>query len=417
MIKGDRSPRGTESAQRTVHCKVCRLESPHLTRAAIGTWLRAKLSRVTTSGRFIPEIDGLRFVALAAVFLHHLNGYVATRSRYVSADGEGTDWLSAVFEKGGSGVQLFFAISGLILAIPFAEHYLGGQPRVDKKRYYWRRVTRLEPPYIINLLVIYVLLIVWKNESAIDLLPHLLASMAYVHNVVYEEMSLINGVAWSLEIEIQFYLLAPLLFTVFAIPQAWFRRGILVLAIVVPCLVKMVHPDLTSSRVTILHFIEFFAVGALLAELRVTAWRSRPEGQLVWDVVSVLGWTAFVACQFHKHAQHLMAIAVLTAYVGVLKGRFLRQVFSNPWIVVTGGMCYTFYLYHFFIIAALGPWTTLVGISDNLGLNSLIQASILFPLTVAVTAVLFALFERPFMRKFGGSQPLATSRVTPSQLT
>lgn len=393
------------------------MESQDLTRAAVGTWIRSKLSRVTTSGRFIPEIDGLRFVALAAVFLHHLNGYVSDRSPYTQTAAEGTDWLSAVFEKGGSGVQLFFAISGLILAIPFAEHYLGGQPRVDKKRYYWRRVTRLEPPYLINLLVIYVLLIAWKNESAIDLLPHLLASMAYVHNVVYGEMSLINGVAWSLEIEIQFYLLAPFVFSVFAIPQALLRRSVLILAIVVPCILKMINPGLTSSPVTILHFIEFFAVGALLAELRVTAWRSRPEGQLVWDCVSVLGWTAFVACQFNKQTSHLMAIAVLTAYLGVFKGQLLRRVFSNPWIVVTGGMCYTFYLYHFFIIAALGPWTISVGLSDNLGLNSLIQAIILFPLTVAVTAILFALFERPFMRKFGGPRRLATSRITPSQLT
>jgi hypothetical protein len=34
------------------------------------------LSRETSSGRFIPEMDGLRFVAIGMVFLFHLNGYL-----------------------------------------------------------------------------------------------------------------------------------------------------------------------------------------------------------------------------------------------------------------------------------------------------------------------------------------------------
>ena len=36
------------------------------------------LSRETSSGRFIPEMDGLRFVAITMVVLYHLNGYLTT---------------------------------------------------------------------------------------------------------------------------------------------------------------------------------------------------------------------------------------------------------------------------------------------------------------------------------------------------
>lgn len=38
------------------------------------------LSRETSSGRFIPVIDGLRFIAISAVVLYHLLNYVIVKS-------------------------------------------------------------------------------------------------------------------------------------------------------------------------------------------------------------------------------------------------------------------------------------------------------------------------------------------------
>ena len=66
------------------------------------------------------------------------------------------------------GVELFFAISGFILGIPFASHYLRGVPRVNLRRYFIRRLTRLEPPYIINLMVLAgILVIVTRTITSI----------------------------------------------------------------------------------------------------------------------------------------------------------------------------------------------------------------------------------------------------------
>jgi peptidoglycan/LPS O-acetylase OafA/YrhL len=48
-------------------------------------------------------------------------------------------------------------------------------------------------------------------------LPHLAASVGYMHYLIFQAPSAINSVAWSLEIEVQFYILAPLLSMVFAI--------------------------------------------------------------------------------------------------------------------------------------------------------------------------------------------------------
>jgi len=65
-----------------------------------------------------------------------------------------TSWLNKVFSAGHNGVPLFFAISGFILSLPFARQGLGGGSPVSLRQYYIRRVTRIEPPYVIQLFII-----------------------------------------------------------------------------------------------------------------------------------------------------------------------------------------------------------------------------------------------------------------------
>ena len=43
---------------------------------SISERLTRPFSRVTSSGSFIPQIDGLRFIAILAVFLFHLGIFV-----------------------------------------------------------------------------------------------------------------------------------------------------------------------------------------------------------------------------------------------------------------------------------------------------------------------------------------------------
>jgi peptidoglycan/LPS O-acetylase OafA/YrhL len=83
------------------------------------------------------------------------------------------------------GVELFFVISGFILAIPFAMQHLGNGNPVSLKSYYWRRVTRLEPPYLLMLFLCFATLVFYWGQSASDLALHMLASAVYMHNVFW----------------------------------------------------------------------------------------------------------------------------------------------------------------------------------------------------------------------------------------
>ena len=74
------------------------------------------------------------------------------------------------------------------------------------------------------------------------LLPHLGASIFYFHSIIYNTFSMINGVAWSLEVEIQFYLLMPAIaYILFKIENSLVRHIIIfVLALII---VFLLNPE------------------------------------------------------------------------------------------------------------------------------------------------------------------------------
>ena len=76
------------------------------------------LSRITTSGRYIPELDGMRFIAVACVFVQHSQGIML--SHCANAESMRWDWFSTIVRESPIGVELFFMISGFILGLPFA---------------------------------------------------------------------------------------------------------------------------------------------------------------------------------------------------------------------------------------------------------------------------------------------------------
>src|SRR5439155_2642859 len=95
-----------------------------------------RFRRITTHNNFIPQIDGLRFVAIASVVLFHIYSALETRSAIP------VPWLENL-DLAKRGVELFFGISGLILVVPFASVRVLITPMLIRKHNVLRSVTRL----------------------------------------------------------------------------------------------------------------------------------------------------------------------------------------------------------------------------------------------------------------------------------
>ncbi|HMI58181.1 MAG TPA: acyltransferase [Gemmatimonadaceae bacterium] len=361
-------------------------------------WLK-HLRRRTTSGRFIAEVDGLRFVAIALVVFFHVHDYLTTKFRLPAGSAVNEDWLDRFAATDHYGVHLFFIISGFVLALPFAAHRLAGRPPVKLRAYFLRRLTRLEPPYIIAMLGLAAALAATGAARA-PLLPHLLASLGYVHNIVYGVPSTINVVAWSLEIEVQFYILAPALAFAFLIRDRWVRRGVIIAAAAAALAVQAWLAPATWVPLSVVGFLQFFLCGFLIADLYVTDWKGKPSRSLSWDLVSLFGWPllAFLWMQEVVNPAIFIALAFLLFCAG-FRGTITSRVLGTPAVATIGGMCYSIYLLHFALISIIGRYTLPLGSHSAQWVHLLVQTAIIVPPVLLICGIYFALIERPCMER------------------
>ena len=361
-----------------------------------------RFSRQTSTGRFIPQLDGLRFVAIAMVVLFHLNGFVASYAPIAFSVTPKYDTLSRLLVHGHYGVQFFFIISGFILALPFASHYLNKTKRVDLAGYYTRRLTRLEPPYLLSLIIICAFIVAVKGVELQTLLPHFGAGLIYVHNIIYGTGNRINGVAWSLEVEVQFYLLVPLLTKLFGVRSRIRRRATIIALGAAAIIFQWLFVQGTEGALalSIFNFLQFFLVGFLLADLYLSEWRDSRSRHWYWDVVAVLGCLSLPFIWSHVLSIRLLfPVVAFIVYCAAFRGVVTHRILGNRWLATIGGMCYSIYLLHYPIINFAYSRSKALVFTNNFKVNLLAQILIIVPVVLVVSGIFFLLVEKPCMKK------------------
>jgi peptidoglycan/LPS O-acetylase OafA/YrhL len=350
-----------------------------------------------TSGTWVPQIDGLRFVAIVSVILFHTLGELRYRTGHPIAVQPRYELFVRLIENGDRGVLLFFVISGFILARPFLRQYRLGGKQVALGAYYLRRVTRLEPPYILSLLM-YTFAFRAVGAPLRSMLPHLAASALYMHNLVYRSVSTINFVTWSLEVEIQFYLLVPLLSLIYLVGNTFFRRSALVALILASGGLHLYLSGYPGSvwGGTILNYLQYFLTGFLVADI-VEGHQQQPYRSPAWDAVSLVGWPLVFLLPRYSATLAWLPILILPVYLAAFYGPASNWFFRRPFVALGGGMCYSLYLMHMLIISVVFKATRHLAVFHDLLVNYTIQVVTLGTAIALFGMLYFVLIERPCM--------------------
>ncbi len=245
------------------------------------------IQRPTWLPKYLPELDGLRGLAILAVVLYHCNPRL-----------QGT-WIYYASLWGWAGVILFFTLSGfLITSILLTTR--------DKPHYFHnfhaRRALRIWPVYLLLLVVVYLNAPwfigpgVWE---AIKTAPWL-AYIFCVQNLFHLTLPPAIGPTWALAIEEQYYFVwAPL---VRVLRQPWMLAAMMVATLVASPLVRHANLHWMTPTNTLIH-LDGIAWGSLLAiglhtlPLSRRAWLGMGLGGLVLGFLAagtVAGGTAFL---------------------------------------------------------------------------------------------------------------------------
>lgn len=382
--------------------------------------LPRRLGRVTSSGAYVPQIDGLRFLAILPVLFFH----AGLRAARISPDPTANEPLMWTWlPMGGVGVSLFFFISGYIIAYPFLSNR--APPLAD---FYRRRLLRLEPPYIIAMLGCFLILSHYTPAHAPNfdfteapLWQSLIASLTYTHGIIFGQNPKLNPPAWSLEREMQFYLLAP--FLIYAYLKIKDRRARAWLGTVV-CLAllilgEVIRNELVSQhplRHTLLAESYGFCLGILVCDYSVRAQPFQQVARRSYDVCLILGYIGLLITGVLEPKIEVIgssdpafgiaagisnslarAACIVLVFAGAARGLAGRTLLGSPWITLIGGACYSIYLVHLPLMHAAAEMIAHVIRPESLVVSAILCWAILIPASLAAGLIFYTCVERPCM--------------------
>jgi peptidoglycan/LPS O-acetylase OafA/YrhL len=287
-----------------------------------------KLNRI----EYVPGLDLLRFAAAFSVMLYHLAfwswafpaGQVALASKGVA---DFQDW-PLITSTGWIGVQVFFVISGFVIATSAANS--------TASRFFISRFTRLVPAVWVCATIT---LIAWLLIDVGTPLAHM---RAYVKSVTFIPVPVwIDSVYWTLGVEIAFYALVlclvaynrfswlkPIMCGI-GLASSLFWLGHAFAAVNPDSTTFAFFSQLQSSRLaqlSLLHHGVFFAIGVLLW---MRLMRQRSRDQIAWLVVFFAGGCLqIIADSALKFAKTGLASSALLAC-----GLWLSSMCALYWMV------------------------------------------------------------------------------------
>lgn len=380
-----------------------------------------------TRRAYLPELDGLRTLAFLLVFGFHgglpwvsealslvtLPLFVLTLPFGPTAGGWvadiGPGVARALRSNGWVGVQLFFVLSGYLIAtLLLREEAAFG--RVDLRAFWARRVLRIWPLYYLTVAVTFFLLPALDGRLSTPghramLAGHLPAFLAFGGNWSMIARGPVGddavSILWSVCVEEQFYVVCPFLFVLVKRP----RRLAIVAALMAAAV--GVRAWLASGRPDqfMIQYNAFAQMDTMLSgvALAIVLDRRQPSGEAPrgwgWPVLGLVLFTLFRPELAHARPARQVwdFVLVWVACVGVVAtpilfdGRFRRWL-ADPRLVWLGRISFGLYMWH-----EVALWAVRHA-SGWAWAKELPLSLIALGMTIGLAAASYYGMERPFLR-------------------
>jgi peptidoglycan/LPS O-acetylase OafA/YrhL len=346
------------------------------------------MQRPTWLPSYLPELDGLRGLAILAVVLYHCDYKQLERTR-----------LHGAVEWGWAGVLLFFVLSGFLIT----SNLLGAR---DKPRYFHnfhaRRVLRIWPVYLLVLAAVYLNApwfigpSVWEAVKAAPWWAYIFC----VQNLFHLTLPAALAPTWALALEEQYYFFwAPV---VRFLRRPWMLAGVLGAALLCSPLLRHLNPvwlwDLPTHTLIKLDGI---ALGSLLALGLYTL----PLSRRVWLWMGLGAFAAgMAAAATVAGGTSLLDSALALGFGGAVLAAMASTGASNPLsamlrsgpLAFYGRISYGLYMTHIMVFVYFGWFDKSMSAYGMAGILAVVAFRL--AATTAVAAALWYGFESQILK-------------------
>lgn len=345
-------------------------------------------------------LDGLRGVAILLVmgfhYFYHLESFYYKSTLYPYGE---TFSSVLIFKYGYMGVELFFIISGFVIAMTLES----SRSVID---FVIRRFARIWPALIISAILTFFLLnwsdapfALHRRQFWPNFLPSLTLTPPSLWSGWFPKVDYVTGVYWSLVVEIRFYMIAVILFWLFS--REKLARNLVIFTLVVyiaRALLRRAMPGYNGvyDALFIPDYLPWFAAGAVFYEL----YKERlAKGAALIMLAMMYALIARVSTNYAMIGRDPVfasaaALFFLTLFWFLATKPTSMRIFEIRPLVWIGECSYSIYLYHYAVGMIL-----ISQVSKTIGLipQVLLVAAISL-LVLAVGRVSYAVVENPSRR-------------------